>query len=433
MSIKKIFCYTILSCISLQVYCMTPIKHWQSRYGGQVYFVPSIGLPMVDVRLVFDAGSARDGRQEGIATLTANLLETGAGQWNADQLAQRFDDIGARCHSRTSKDYTEISLRSLTRVGLLPNALETFQKIVSAPTFSELDFLRLKNQQLIALKQQQERPDYIVKKAYYQALYDEHPYAHLKEGDLQSVSAIQLSDIKAFYQKYYVRNNAILVIVGNVTEAKAQKIAELLLAELPLGEKAEQLPHVNVRMTAKKQHIDFSSAQTHILAGLPILSRKDEDYFPLYVGNYILGGGGLVSRMFEEVREKRGLAYSAYSYFSPLEQQGPFTMGLQTQNKQRSLALNVMLQTLSNFIKEGPTKAELIAAKKNLTGGFVLRLDSNRKLLDYVTTIAFYKLPLRYLETFQDKVTQVTLEDIKLAFHRRVKMNLLQIVSVGGS
>ncbi len=432
MYIKYFFLLMFFSVASSQAYAFPPIKHWQTSQGGQVYFVASPGLPMVDIRLVFDAGSARDGVHQGVASLTAGLLDAGAGEWVADQLAQRFDEVGAQYQYDTSRDYTSVSLRTLTQQNLFDQALTTFQKIISQPNFTNQDFQRIKDQTLISLKRQQERPGYIAKKAFYQSLYGQHPYAHLKAGTQSSVSAIQLADIKAFYQQYYVVKNAVLVIVGDLTEKQARETAESLFMPLRLGGKSEKLPEVSLLLKGINQHIEFSSTQTHILAGLPVLSRKDADYFPLYVGNHILGGSGLVSKLFGEIREKRGLAYSAYSHFLPLAVQGPFIMGLQTQNKQRSVAIEVMQQTLNDFIRLGPTQEELTAAKKNLTGGFVLRFDNNKKLLNYVAMIAFYQLPLDYLDTFQGKVSLITLGDIKSAFQRRVNTNLLQIISVGG-
>ncbi|MCK5355976.1 MAG: insulinase family protein, partial [Methyloprofundus sp.] len=404
MHIKSLLFLLISSVVSIQASAVTPIRHWQTSQGGQVYFVASPGLPMVDVRMVFDAGSARDGKHDGIASLTASLLETGAGQWNADQLAQRFDAVGAQFQYTTDRDTSSVSLRTLTQADLLAQAVATFQSIISQPQFAAQEFQRIKEQRLISLKQQQERPGYIAKKAFYQSLYAQHPYAHLAKGDLDSVAAIRLADVQQFYQQYYVSNNTVLVIVGDLTEAQAWQMAESLFKSLRSGKKAEQLAPVVLPLKGKQQHTAFSSTQTHVLAGLPVLSRKDIDYFALYVGNHILGGSGLVSKLFGEIREKRGLAYSAYSYFSPLAVSGPFTMGLQTQNKQRTVAIEVLQQTLNDFIKAGPTQAELTAAQKNITGGFVLRFDNNRKLLNYVAMIAFYQLPLDYLQTFPQKV-----------------------------
>lgn len=431
MRIKLLLISILFSLPSASAFAQA-IKHWQTSQGGQVYFVPSPGLPMVDIRLVFAAGSARDGKQYGIAALTSNLLETGAGQWNADQIAQRFDAIGAKYSASTSRDTSWVGLRSLTQAGLLAQALDTFEQIIAQPQFTVAEFQRIKEQTLIGLQQQQEKPGFIAKKTFYQFIYGKHPYAHLVAGEIDTIKAIQLADIRQFHQQYYVSKNAVLAIVGDLTEQQAREIAETLYAKLEPGEKAKPLPQVKSPAKARQKHIVFPSSQTHILAGLPVLSRKDADYFPLYVGNHILGGSGLVSLLFNEIREQRGLAYSAYSYFSPLEKMGPFTMGLQTQNKQRVMATKVMQQTLADFISKGPTQEQLTAAQKNLTGGFVLRFDNNKKLLNYVATIAFYQLPLDYLDSFPGKVLQVTVADIKSAFQRRVQTDLLQIISVGG-
>jgi len=167
--------------------------------------------------------------------------------------------------------------------------------------------------------------------------------------------------------------------------------------------------------------------------GLPGTYRKDPDYFNLYVGNHILGGSGLVSKLFNEVREKRGLAYSASSAFIPMLKPGPFIVSLQTRNDQTAQALQVLNQTLADFIAKGPTEAELIAAKKNITGGFAMRFDTNKKLANYVAMIGFYDMPLDYLDTFQQKVEQVTVTSITDAFKRRVNPQLLQTITVGKS
>jgi zinc protease len=165
--------------------------------------------------------------------------------------------------------------------------------------------------------------------------------------------------------------------------------------------------------------------------GLPDTFRKDADYFNLYVGNHILGGSGLVSKLFDEIREKRGLAYSASSAFIPMAKPGPFLISLQTRNDQTPQALEVLNKTLSDFIATGPSETELVAAKKNITGGFALRFDNNKKLSSYVSMIGFYDMPLDYLDTFQQKIEQVTVASITDAFKRRVNLQQLQTITVG--
>jgi zinc protease len=224
-----------------------------------------------------------------------------------------------------------------------------------------------------------------------------------------------------------------VVIVGDLNRQQAEQTATALLADLPTGEKPASLPEVAMPQKATQQHIEFPSKQTHVLVGLPGSYRKDPDYFSLYVGNHILGGSGLVSKLFNEVREKRGLAYSASSYFSPMFRKGPFTVGLQTRNDQTQEALKVLNKTLEDFIAHGPTEAELTAAKKNITGGFAMRFDTNKELANYVAMIGFYDLPMDYLDTFQQKVEQVTVASITDAFKRRVNPQLLQTITVGAT
>jgi zinc protease len=408
------------------------IEHWQTAQGSRVYYVNTPALPMVDVRITFDAGSARDGSRFGLAALTALLLGSSSGEWSADEVANRFESVGATFANGVSEDMAWLSLRSLTDKTLLDKALATFKTVATRPAFNDADFQREKNLTVAGLKHREESPGAVASIAFHKALYGDHPYAHPEEGFIETVSGFQAADIKAFFQKYYVSANAIVVIVGDISRSQAESIALSLLEGLPVGEKPQEIPAVSMPTQASNQHIDFPSSQTHVLSGLPGSYRKDPDYFPLYVGNYILGGGSLVSKLFEEVREKRGLAYSASSQFAPLYRQGPFVVSLQTRNDQTGKAVEVMNSTLKGFIDNGPSTTELEAARKNITGGFAMRIDTNSKLTDYITMIGFYQMPDDYLDVFQSRVAAVTTEQIKDAFQRRVKPELLQTVTVGG-
>ena len=408
------------------------ITTWQTSHGAQVYFVNTPSLPMVDIKVSFDAGSARDDSKFGLAALTMSLIGSSSGEWNADEVANRFESVGAVFANGVSEDMAWLSLRTLTEKPLLDKALTTFQTVLTRPAFVANDFQREKNLTLAALKHREESPAAVASVAFHKALYHEHPYAHPESGDVQTVSTFAVKDLKAFYHKYYVSANATVVIVGDIAKAQAEQIAENLLAALPAGEKPSEIPPVQMPNEASSQHITFPSSQTNVLVGLPGSYRKDPDYFSLYVGNHILGGGNLVSKLFDEVREKRGLAYSASSQFVPLYRPGPFTISLQTRNEQAANAIDVMNATLRDYIDKGPTEAELNAAKQNITGGFAMRIDTNSKLTDYITMIGFYHMPLDYLDVFQSKIQAVTAEEIKDAFQRRVKPELLQTITVGG-
>ena len=418
---------------SHSVFSAAKIEHWETSQGSSVFYVETKGLPMVDIRVVFDAGSARDGSQYGIAALTSALLDTGAGDWNADVIAQRFESVGAQYGAGVSRDLAWLSVRSLTEEKLLNKALQTMQVVLTKPAFNETDFQREKNRTLAGLKHREESPGALASMEFFKTLYKDHPYAHPAAGDVETVSGFTAEDLRAFYKKYYVASNAMVVIVGDMDKQQAMLTAESLIAGLDAGTKPAELPEVSISTRGVTKHIDFPSTQTHVLSGLVGKHRKDKDYFSLYVGNHILGGSGLVSQLFGEVREKRGLAYSAYSYFSPLYRKGPFTMGLQTRNDQTSQAVKVMHDTLNEFVEKGPSEEELIAAKKNITGGFALRFDTNSKLTSYVSMIGFYRLPLDYLDVFQQKVEAVTVASIKDAFKRRVKPEFINTITVGGS
>ncbi len=409
------------------------IETWNTDKGSRVFYVHTQGLPMADIQVVFAAGSARDGKRYGIAEFTSGMLENGAGKWNADEIAQRFESVGAEFAAGSSVDRAWLSLRTLTKRELFDKALETMQTVLTLPAFNQPDFEREKNRTLAGLKHREESPGAQASIAFNKALYGDHPYAHPSSGLIETVEKFSVKDLQDFYRQYYVAANAIVVIVGDLSKQQARLAAEALLRDLPVGQKPEPTPPVAMPTKGKYQHIEFESTQTHILSGVPGMHRKDKDYFPLYVGNHILGGSGLVSKLFKEIREKRGLVYSANSYFLPYYRKGPFRISLQTRNKEAPKALQVMNQTLQNFIEQGPTEQELIAAKKNIKGGFVMRFDTNSKLTSYVSMIGFYQLPLDYLETFPEKVEAVTVDSIKDAFKRRIKPELLQTITVGKS
>jgi len=408
------------------------IQTWESDKGAKVLYVHAPQLPMVDVRIVFDAGSARDDGKPGLAMMTNLLLNHGAGDWDTNQIVERFDNVGARYSGSTHRDMAVINLRSLTEKEWLGTALETTAAILQKPQFVEAEFERERKRVLVGLQNQKESPSSLADIAFYEAIYNKHPYATPSSGTEASISAIKRDDLVAFYKEYYVAKNATVVIVGAVEKKQANAIVEQLIGGLKEGDKAGELPKVQPVTATNKIKKTHPSKQTHILVGQEGNIRGDEDYFALYVGNHILGGGGFGSRIVEEIRESRGLAYSSYSYFSPMRDKGPFIMGLQTKNEQAEEALDVLMNTVKKYIDEGPSEEELISSKKNITGGFALRLDSNKDITEYVAMIGFYDLPLDYLSTFNDKVESVTVADIKDAFKRRLHPDEMVIVMVGG-
>ena len=407
------------------------IESWQTGNGARVLYVHAPQLPMVDVRIVFDAGSARDNRKAGLASITNSMLNHGAGRWNTNTLAERFDSIGAQYSNSTARDMAVLQLRSLTDPSLLDKAISTMTAIVNEPHFDKKELQRLRKQVLISLKNQLQSPGSIADKTFYRTLYQQHPYATPTAGEPETVKSINREDILKFYKQYYVGRNAVVAIVGALDKSEAREMAERLVGKLATGKSAADLPEVNALQQAEVVENAYPSTQTHILVGQPGMKRGDPDYFDLYVGNHILGGGGFGSRIMKVIRDENGLAYSSYSYFLPMREKGPFIMGLQTKNESRDQALDLLDKTLREFIAQGPTEDELAHAKMNITGGFPLRIDSNKDIVEYIAMLGFYDLPLDYLNTFNNKVNAVSLESIKDAFARRVEPGKLLIVTVG--
>lgn len=407
------------------------IESWKTANGARVVFVPAPELPMVDVRVVFDAGSARDGELPGLAQITASMLDEGAGEWDTDQLAERFDNIGASYGVSVKRDMAAFSLRSLTEQDLLDQALQTFATILGEPNFPADAFNRVRRNTLVALQNKKQSPGDLAEDHFYRELFGKHPYATPVSGEEESIKAMEIADLESFYQRYLVANNAVVAIVGQLDRQQAEELAEQVTAKLNPGEAAPALPEVEALSEAKQVDQKHPSAQTHILVGQPGMRRGDRDYFSLYVGNHILGGSGFGSRIMETIREERGLAYSSYSYFVPQRVKGAFIMGLQTSNDQAQQALDLLHEVLVEFIDKGPTDVELQHARKNITGGFPLRVDSNKDIVEYIAMIEFYDLPRDYLDTFNDKIEAVTAADIRDAFQRRINPEKLLTVTVG--
>jgi zinc protease len=414
------------------------IEHWTEASGARVYLVSSPAIPMVDVRVDFDGGSRRDpAHQAGLASATAQLLSAGVGAWQGqpardeNALEEAWLDTGAQFGAEASGDRFSLQWRSLTDPVWMKPALRLFAQQIAAPTFPNAVWQRDRERQIAAWQEAQNQPDTHAARLFDQAVYGQHPYGW--EETPTSWRAIGVVDVRAHYRRTVQACRAVITVVGAVDRAAASSIAQTLVGAM--GQSActplPTVPEVAALSAAVERTWPFQSAQAQVLVGQPAIARNDPDFFPLFVGNYTLGGGGFVSRLTTEVREKRGLSYSVYSYFAPGLHAGAFQIGLSTRPDQAAQALGVARQVLSDFVAQGPTEAELQAAKDFLIKGFALRIDSNRKLLDNVANIAWHGLPLDYLDTWTQQVQAVTTADIRRAFQRVIQPERMVTVVVG--
>ena len=418
-------------------FALQPIEHVRLDDRLEVYWVLDHALPMVDIQVDFDAGSRFDpARLTGLSGATAQMLSKGVrgesapdkgpakGQrWqplDENALGQAWADLGAIFVASSSDDRLSVRMRSLVKTDILDKAVELASREIGTPAFDATIWRRERAMSVSSIEESLTQPAPVASKLFRENVFGTHPYG--QSVTVASVKAIETQDLQRFHQRFFTPCRARVSMVGDLQRADVERIARTLLSRLPKAQSCAALaplptlPAVQALGKGKPVALAFAASQAHVLMGQPGIARDDARYFPLTVGNYILGGGGFVSRLTDQVREKRGLSYSVYSYFYPELQTGPFTIGLQTRKDQAHQALAVVGEVLDDFVSHGPTPAELQAAKDNLIGGFALRIDNNKKLLDNVANIAWYGLPLEYLQTWTQAVQGVTLESIHEAF-----------------
>jgi zinc protease len=418
-----------------------PIQHWRLPNGAKVYLAATGALPIVDVQIDFDAGGRRDpAAQAGLASVTAGMVEKGIrandGEPALDQnaLGEAWADLGADFDVGAGADRTSFTLRTLSDPALLERAVRLAAREIGEPAFPDDVWQRERQRLAASIREANTKPSTAVERAFAQGVYGSHPYGH--DTTEETLARIDVAAMRERYERLIVPCRAKLSIVGAVTRAQAEAIATTLLSRLPAAAAGDcaalpPVPEVQPLAAPKVEQIAFDSAQAHVLIGQPGYLRADPDHFALTLGNYVLGGGGFVSRLTEQVREKRGLAYSVYSSFAPALHAGAFRIGFQTRPDQAAEAVKVSQEVLAKFVADGPSAAELKAAKDNLIGGFPLLLDSNRKLLGNVANIAWNDLPLDYLETWTARMNAVTVADVKAAFARKLQPEKMVTVVVG--
>ena len=316
MSIKRFVCALLLS-LPLSAQAALTIQNWQTPQGARVYFVESHELPMLDISVDFPGGSARDpAGKAGLAQLTHGLLDQGAGGLSDTAIAHRLADVGAVLGGAFDRDRAGVTLRTLSSSAEKTAALELLARVLQQPEFPQAVVKREKQRLISAIREAEADPGTVAEKAFYRALYGTHPYAHDESGDPAAIAKLTRADLQAFYRAHYSAPNAVIALMGDISRAEAEAIATRLAAGLSKAARVAELPQP-ASAPVSDTRIAHPSTQSHVLVGAVGMARDDPDFFPLFVGNYVLGGGGFDSRLMKEVRDKRGYAYSAYSYFTP--------------------------------------------------------------------------------------------------------------------
>lgn len=408
------------------------IEQWTTDNGARVLFVQAPEIPMVDARVTFDAGSARDGDHPGIARLTSNLLMSGTEDRDTDAVARALEREGAEVSTGSARDMAWIKLRSLSDAEQLEPVMSLVGELLARPAFPEGELGRLAEQQRTGLREQEQSPGGVADRLFREALYGDHPYGQDPLGTRESLEAIDREAVQGFHAEYYVAANANIAIVGDIDVERAKELARTLVGDLPSGESAPALPPVPELEEDRTIEESFPSTQAHVKIGRPGVARGYEQWPELYVANHVLGGGGFTSRLYDEVRSKRGLVYGVYSHFSPMAQTGPFRIQLQTRGDQVDEALDVVHEVFNGFHAEGPSAEEVEDSILNITGGFPLRIDSNDDITGYLGMMGFYDLPVDYLERFPEQVRDVDADSAHAAFLDALGQRPRVTVIVGG-
>lgn len=415
------------------------ITQWFTTNGMKVLYQQADSLPMVDFRLIFDAGAARDGNFKsadgivlaGLAKLTNGLIFEGTKDLSADQIADQFASMGVEYGNGSYRDMAIVNLRTLSYKKQCDGALELLTKVLANASFPEEALQRESARMLVALDYADQTPSKKASRFFYESLYKTHPYGTPPGGNRESLKMIQQKDLLAYYKKFYVTKNVVLAVVGDLTEEQAIEYAEQISFALPEGQKAAELPAAKQSSKTIVVRENHPSTQTTVLMGQPVLKRGDKDLYALYVGNHILGGSGFSARLMKEVRVKRGLTYSIGSYLVSMHAEGPYQFSFTTKKSSTEEAIKLVEENLKTFIEQGPTKEELDDAKLNITGSFPLRQASNKDIVENLAVIGFYNLPLDYLDKYNANVEAVTLEQIKSAYKRRVHPENMATIIVG--
>ncbi|MFH0810867.1 MAG: pitrilysin family protein [Pseudomonadota bacterium] len=388
--------------------------------GLRVVMSPQHGLSLVSLAMVVADGSRSDPLgHAGLASLTSALLREGTPSRGAEQLANEVDFLGATLSADTDFDFTIVATSMLAKD--FDKALAIFADVLRRPTFPEEEVSRKRQELLAGIEAEQQDPGRVANRAFLAALYgDEAPYGHPPEGSDKGLKACTRKNIVSHYQRFYLPNNCILVAVGDFEDEVLLQRLESAFGDWPQGEVPRLEPPRPASPTKSQVLINQPISQANVTMGRMAIQRSDPDFYALQVGNYILGGGGFSSRLIEEVRVKRGLAYSVSSNLNALTWPGSLEVTMQTSNPTAQEAIDIV-RAQTGLMAEQPVKPEeLKAAKQYLVGSFPLKLDSNTKLTRYLALVSFYGLGLDYAERYPALIESQTPESILAAWKRKV-------------
>lgn len=370
-------------------------------------------LPIVMITVIVKAGLLDESKEKaGLAHLTAELLDEGTKKRKSAEISEDIEFIGAGLGASAGGDYTTITLSVLKKD--IEKGVELFSDIILNPVFPQEEIERKRELIKGSLKQREEDPSFLAERSFKKETFGEHPYGRLVEGSAETLSEITREDLLRFHSKYFIPNNAILSVVGDLTPAELNSLIKKYLDSWKIAELPERKIYpMNEEKTKKAVKIDRDVTQATIIIGHLGISRDNPDYYAVSVMNYILGSGGFSSRLMQKIRDELGLAYDVRSFFTASKEKGLFQAEVQTKNESANTATEEILKQIEKIRNEAVSDEELSGAKDYLTGSFPRRLDTSRKIADFLATVEFYNLGLDYAEKYASFINAVTKEDVQ--------------------
>ena len=422
-------CALLVAPVAQAIEGSSRIQRVISPGGIEAWLVEEHAIPMIAVEIGFSGGARLDPEgKEGAAYLTAGLIEEGAGDMDAQVFQRRLEDLAARMSFENSRDDFYVGMRALTE-----NRDESFELLriaLTEPRFDPKQVERVRQQVISGLKSATVDPNKQASKAWMKGMFGDSIYGRSTKGEIETVEALTRDDIVAVYDRMVAKNRMIIGVVGDIDAPTLSRLLDETFGDLPVGEELDNTP-IEVRQEGGLDLIRSEIPQSVAVFGHRGILRDDPDFIPAYVMNYIFGGGGFESRLTTEVREKNGLAYSVYSYLSPLDRAGLYLGGVATANERVAQSLDLIRKEWRRMSEEGVTEEELERAKKYLTGAYALRFDSNAKIARYLVGLQGAGLGIDYIDERNGLVEAVTVEDIARVAERLLQPDDLYIVVVG--
>jgi zinc protease len=405
----------------------TKIQHLTSPGGIEAWFVQDATVPLIAMEYAFTGGAAQDPADKpGVGNLVSDLLDEGSGDLDSKTFHERLDRRAIELSFSITRDYFRGSLRMLR--DNKDEAFDLLRTALTSPHFDSVDVERIRSQVMSGLKRDTVNPNALAGRKFLELAYGDHPYGRQATGTLESVPTVTIADMKDYVRRVLAKDTLKIAVVGDIDPASLGKLLDQTFGGLPAKAELAPVPDVVATKPPQRAFIPLDVPQTVITFGGPGVMRHDPNFMPAYVVNHILGGGGLSSRLYHEVREKRGLAYSVYDALLWMDHSALFIGNTGTRADRAGETMDAIDKEIRRMAEDGPTQQELDEAKSYLKGSQMLALDTSSKLASGLLQYQLDKLPIDYIEKRNAIVDAVTLDDAKQAAKRLWSQGLITVI-----